>query len=813
MRALSGNGYTLMNSLRVVGLVAENSPDFIENVLDCWNEGSAVVLLRSPNDHFRIAAANASEVRSARPGSGWLNQIHRLRHDEQPAQMLFTSGTEGEPKCVVLSHANLADTVLRLNAAMQLTAEVREYVGVPVYHSFGFGRCRAVLASGGKVYIPPRGFNPVEINGMLERGEINALSAVPSLWRVLLDSQTISKAAAARMRWIEIGSQYMASHEKVALRELFTDAIIVQHYGLTEASRSTFLQVHSASFSQLESVGQAFGDVEISIGQTGQILIRGPHVASRILEQGEASDPRDAQGWFTTNDLGYLRDGFLYYQGREDDQINCGGIKLWPDELERAIATSLNMQADLAVCRVPDVLRGDGILVVVGTKVPLSDADILQAALEACASFGVSARDATHLTRVQSLTRTQTGKVKRKQMAQEFMATRQAVLEAKPMQVTSLRARLGVILGVRDVADHDTFVDLGGDSLRYIQASMALEDALGFLPEAWEKKTVVELEAMQPRPSNLSQIEPSVLLRALAIVSVVANHSGLFQDLFAIDGAALMLLLPAGYSFARFQLQRVLQSGQARMALGALPRIVAPALLLIAIQQFRHRQFEPSPLLLYHNFLILPGVFGFWFIEVFVQIHLILAALLSFARIRALLSGSPWPASMAALIGSVCASLLVPLVWDTSDLYNLVPHHLLPLFLMGFCLLFAKTPLQRWANAFAALLIVTEQSVLLNSAVSESLWILFGSLFLNWAPVIRLPTALVKGIGAIASASLYIYVSHFVTHEPVLNALPGVGVLPRSVMEIALGLVYWFCFEKVWQGVTPIVKRYLYKRN
>lgn len=792
-----------MNPSRVVGLVAENSPDFIENILACWTEGAAVVVLRSRDDHSRVAAAHATEVRSATPGFGWLSKPHQPRFDDQSAQMLFTSGTEGEPKCVVLSHRNLADAVVRLNAAMQLSAEVREYVGVPVYHSFGFGRCRAVLAAGGQVYIPAHGFNPLEINAMLERGEINALSAVPSLWRVLLQSQAISHTAAARVRWIEIGSQFMAAQEKMALRALFHRAIIVQHYGLTEASRSTFLPVHSASAAHLESVGQASGEVEIAIAPGGQIQIRGPHVAQRLLDQGVAKDPRDAQGWFTTNDLGYLREGHLYYQGRADDVINCSGIKLSPDGLERAIAAQLNMQLDLVVCRVPDAVRGDGILVAVNHSVQASDDAILQATLAASAGLGVSARDATHVMRVHNIARTETGKVKRQQMAQDFVAASQPEQDLA-QNATSLRGRLGAILGVQEVADRDTFVDLGGDSLSYIQVSMVLEQELGFLPDTWEQIPIAELEALQPRASRLSQIEPSVLLRALAIVSVVFNHAGVFQNLFAIDGAAMMLLLPAGYSFARFQLQRVLQSGQARMALAALPRVMVPALLLIALQQIRHHSFEPSALFMFHNFLPPSAVFGYWFIEVFVQIHLLLALLLWVPPIRAGLQRKPWAASMLTLLGSMLLSVGGQLVWNTDYLYNLLPHVLLPYFLMGCCIFTAKSAWQRWANAACLLVVVLLLTDARSTPASAYLWLVFGGVFLNWAPVLRMPALVVRACSAIASASLYIYISHFVTHKPVVDLLPGTGALAHAGFEILLGLAYWFCFEKAWHMVARL---------
>lgn len=786
-----------MDPVRVVGLVTENSPDFVRRVFALWNERAMVVPLRKADDTARLDMSKAAEVQSATPGSGWLNESHQPLSNDDLALMLFTSGTEGEPKGVSLTHRNLADVVSRLNNIMHTTSDIREYVGVPVYHSFGFGRCRAVLAAGGQAFIPARGFNPVEINAMLERGEINAISAVPSLWRILMQSDALSKQAAQRVRWIEIGSQFMSADEKVALRTLFSEAVIVQHYGLTEASRSTFLEVHKASLSQLDSVGKPFGNVELQISDSGRILIRGPHVAT--------------QGWLTTNDLGHMQDGYLYYEGRADDIINCGGLKLSPDDLERSIAASLKTAADLAVCRVPDPVRGDGILVVVSDAVLSTDAEILQAAIEATARHGVSARDATHVMRVASLARTENGKVKRQQLAKDFAALRATgkPLPSLAQQNTgSLYGRLCAILGVNHIGGRDTFISLGGDSLRYIQASIALEKELGYLPEMWEKTPLVELFSLQPKRSHLSQIEPSVILRALAIVSVVMNHAGVFRSLFAIDGAAIMLLLPSGYSFARFQLQRVIDTGLARMALGALPRIIVPAVLLLALQQIHHREFVPSALFLYHNYLNTPNVFSLWFIEVFVQLHLILALLLCIPQVRLALKRSPWEASIVALAASALVSIFVPLVWDTEYLFNLLPHELMWYFFLGWCLLFAKQPWQRWTNTACVIVAAAALAISRGFPYSLPLWILFGGLFLNWAPTLRLPTVVVRAISSIASASLYIYISHFLVLEPAGKLFPRGGALGEAVAGIAVGLVFWLCFERVWQFCARLVKRH-----
>jgi acyl-CoA synthetase (AMP-forming)/AMP-acid ligase II len=787
----------------VVGLVAENSPDYVTRAFACWAAGSVVVPLRSHEDASRIRMAQVTQVLATQSGSGWLQTALPMVEADQPAQILFTSGTEGEPKGFVLTHRNLADTVQRLNAVMQVTAEIREYVGVPVYHSFGFGRCRAVCAAGGAAFIPARGFNPLEINTMLLAGEINAISAVPSQWRILLQAKTITQEAAERVRWIEVGSQSISASEKLALRTLFANACIVQHYGLTEASRSTFLEIHQANAASLGSVGKATGEAEFQIASDGRIMLRGPHISQQLLTPNGPVDPRDGEGWLTTNDLGEIRDGCLFFLGRADDMINCGGLKLSPEALEQEVFASLQIQGELAICRVPDALRGDGILVAVTQACAASDDAILSATLEAAARQGVSARDATHLLRVESLDRTDTGKIQRQRIAQAFASINaRASNEPPEAQATvssmSLRARLGAVLGVRSVADKDTFVNLGGDSLRYIQASLVIEKYLGFLPHGWETQPMEQLDRHRPRKLTLSRLEPSVLLRAIAILAVVVNHAGVFESLFAIDGAAYMLLLPAGYSFARFQLQRVLASGRAILTIAALPRVIVPTLLLLLLQQARHRSFDPSALLFYNNLVGLP-VLSFWFIEVFVQIHLVLALTLAVPAVRRTLQRDAWAASTVALGSSLLISQLAPLVWNTQALHNLVPQHLIWYFFLGWCLLFAKHVWQRWVNTAIILCLAVALGAVSAPPDSHGLWIFAGGLFLNWSPSLYLPQSMARVASVLASSSLYIYTSHFLILEPIARLLPKSGYWGPVVGALLVGIAFWYCFEAFWQ--------------
>ena len=107
---------------------------------------------------------------------GWFDERLDPIERDAPAQILFSSAKiTGRPKALLISHRALADVTHRINAAMQVDATIREYVGVPVTFSFGFGRARAVAAVGGRSYLPPNGFDPGEIARMLEAGEINAL--------------------------------------------------------------------------------------------------------------------------------------------------------------------------------------------------------------------------------------------------------------------------------------------------------------------------------------------------------------------------------------------------------------------------------------------------------------------------------------------------------------------------------------------------------------------------------------------------------------------------------------------------------------
>ncbi len=495
-----------MSQQEVVGIIAVNSIDFVNQIFTCFAENKIAVFLRDEADTYKIEVTGASNIITPKAQTGWCKPQFTPKSSDTRAiaQIAFTSGTTGLPKGVLLSHRALNDVVTRLNAIMEVDSSIREYIGVPVNYSFGFGRCRAVATAGGHFYLPENRFNPLEIRDLLLAGSINAISAVPSLWRTLFQCIDIFGDETHAIKWIEIGSQYMSRQEKETLRQLFPNAIIVQHYGLTEASRSTFLRIDQTHGEHLESVGKVYGQTEIKLSADHKIMIRGPHVAEDLLIEGQLKKNIDAEGWLETSDLGEIKDGYIYYLGRADDLINCGGIKLSPDDIEKLIREELNLKAGIAIARVDDPMRGNAILVGLLKSADLDPKVIKTAAIKAVAKRNIQSPDAIKVMEFDEFPTTATGKVQRRQLGQLYTERMERIASANanwapniasinppteaelptdltPGQREIIAAWKGV-LGVDHINVNDNFFEIGGDSLTAISVMVKMEK-LGISPQ------------------------------------------------------------------------------------------------------------------------------------------------------------------------------------------------------------------------------------------------------------------------------------------------------------------------------------------
>lgn len=540
----------MTNKLRTIAIEASNSLDFIDHAFRLYDSETLFTIQRAGLDLSLYPGLDVTERLSSKPGGGWGQKQFVPGTSDAPAQILFSSGTEGLPKPIVLSRRNISDVVTRLNAAMEPDESIREYIGVPVTYSFGLGRVRAVSAAGGRFFLPER-FDPVEIREMLERGEINAISAVPTLWRVILSAPDAIGRAGEAVRWIEIGSQYMSGPEKAALRRVFPKARIVQHYGLTEASRTTFLDISNSDEALLESVGTTSAPAAVKIGDEGEICIRGAHVALGILNASGGIDPlTDDLDWLHTKDKGTIRDGQLFYEGRLDDQMNIAGVNVNAENLEQAIVGLCNCIGQIAVGSVPDPLRGDAAIVAVHQDIAERAPLIEKAADIALRKFGVNQSGCVHVFEVEDIPKTGTGKIQRKKLRtlfEEHNQTPPGAKMASPHETTGsmspAETRIAEawrkVVGQVAMRPCDTFYDVGGDSLSAVQIGLVMEHgftrrAVRATLEGRSLSEVAQAESATGQTSPASDVLPERttatwainITRGLMALAVMFSHWG-----------------------------------------------------------------------------------------------------------------------------------------------------------------------------------------------------------------------------------------------------------------------------------------------
>lgn len=626
-----------LEAKNVIGLVSVNSIDFVKTVFDCFNKNQIVVFLSDETDRYKIETTGASQIITPKSDFGWCDRQLTPKATGAIAQISFTSGTTGKPKGVMLTHRALNDVVDRLIDIMEIDSSIREYIGIPVNYSFGFGRCRVVATAGGKFYIPENGFNPLEIRDMLLEGSINAISAVPSLWRTLFQCQELFGDETLAVKWIEIGSQYMSRAEKEQLRQIFPQAKIVQHYGLTEASRSTFLRVDRTEGEHLESVGKAYGKTEIKLSADQKITIKGPHVAETLLIEGQTKNNIDADGWHETNDLGAIEDGYVYYLGRADDLINCGGIKVSPDNIEKFIRGTLNIQSGIAVARAQDPVRGEVILVGILKSAELDRKAVKDAAVKAAAKHNIPSADAVKIMEFTEFPATATGKIQRKELTKLYAAEIEALQAAKAEQVAEqtylgedelplakreqeIIAAWQSVLGVNRIDPDSNFFEIGGDSLTAISVMVKMEK-LGISREIatgmLQGLSVRELAQRLENSNDSQKLSHTIsneytrtgmninIVRGLLVLCVIAGHwsAGFFgmlpsaignilnplvANLFAAGtpGFAIIYGVSAGYSmFSIFNTER----SRLRKILNTTLKLLAVGICILAITRFSHK--------------------------------------------------------------------------------------------------------------------------------------------------------------------------------------------------------------------------------
>lgn len=776
---------------KLVGLVSVNSIDYIEKLFNLYESDQTAVLIKNKVDGNEVNGIILNYILEPAHKTGWFSPKSPSSSNEEIAQISFTSGTEGEPKAIAISHQALDNTASRLVKVLHMDQTIKEYIGAPVNFSFGLGRCRAIAVVGGIGYLPPNGFDPLEISKMLANNEINAVSAVPTLWRVILENKKYFKDIGSNLRWIEIGSQYMSRDEKIDLRDLFPKAKIIQHYGLTEASRTTFLDISNET-DALESVGKPSQNIEVKLNEENKICIKGPHLCTGMITDGKVKSLTDKGGWFETSDFGEIKDGYLYYKGRADDVINCGGIKISPEILEREMRISLTTNIGLCISKISDKERGEIPLIAILKESSHQQEVIEKIALKELNVMGLRLASLPFLI-IDEFPITATGKLQRKKISSQYKSPISTETKKKRKTTTSVREIFEDMFGAMNLNNNPSFDLLGGDSLNYVNASIQLEDHLGYLPKEWNQLSLSTLESCPIAKSKLSNVETNILLRSIAILAIVLGHSGFTF----ISGGAQLLFILVGYNLARFQSKSFIQGYAWNSIYKFSIKLLVPYFIIVLSYFYWKNAFGWERIFLYTNYIPFegrsPSIFPTWFILVLIQSLVIIGLIFSSEKLRDMFRINAWKTSFLVLLFFIILRVAFPFLYDTNFLFERVAPIYIASIWLGWVIYFSETLKQKWST-FTVAMTLSFVHLGLNPI---SLWISAGSFMLLFIENVKLPYILKYSLTRIAAASFFIYLFHMIFIHVPANIFKLNSSIINSLFGVYGSVLLWYLFQRL----------------
>ena len=260
------------------------------------------------------------------------------------AYLIYTSGTTSEPKGVTVSHSMIEFTTKNIIKVLSYSNSDIDLLPLPLNHSFGLGCIHTSLYVGSTLVLLKNASNLEEILESLKKYKITTLAAIPAtLTKILSFENKKLEDYFSEIRLIITNSTAIPKKTVIQFKEILKKGNLATYYGLTEASRSTFM-VFDKNNQREKSVGKCSPNVEIKIVnkeennlKLGDIFIKGENVIKKYWNNVEA-DKNIFENWLKTGDTGYFdNEGYLFLKGRSDEIINVGGEKVMPIEIEQTI--------------------------------------------------------------------------------------------------------------------------------------------------------------------------------------------------------------------------------------------------------------------------------------------------------------------------------------------------------------------------------------------------------------------------------------------------------------------------------------------
>ncbi|WP_460707447.1 AMP-binding protein [Myceligenerans halotolerans] len=750
------------------------------------------------------------------------------------ALLLSTSGSTGSPKLVRLSRDNVLSNARAIAAALRLTEADRAVTSLPLHYTFGLSVLHSHLAAGASVVLHEGSVLGDDLWDAMDRLEVTTLAAVPHTLE-LLDSTGVLERPHPSLRLVAQAGGRMAPD-----RVLRTAALGREHgwglsvmYGQTEATARICVLDPALVADHPDAVGHPVAGTSLRLDTTvpeaadgaGEVVVRGPGVMMGYAEHADDLALGAMLDELRTGDLGRIGpDGMLRLTGRRSGFVKVMGLRIDVARVEAALdATGRTAcvggdEQGLTVVVGPDDggadhgdpaasargVTGDGAVATRSAATP-ETATVAEARRLVCEASGLG--PAAVAVVVAPLPRLSNGKVDRAAStalvraasAGTHDASRTAGAPGAGSLAGDVARSVGHLLGL-DAVDLDrSFVQLGGDSLSHVQASVRLEQILGPLPRGWHHLTLAELvahgETQVPAAApgtgrvlrwtgGLHSVETSVLLRALAVIAICATHAHLFR----FPGGAHTLLVVAGFNAAHFALSRPTAGGRWRSSARTLLGIAVPTIVVALVGMVTHDRYGWANVLL-ANWTTGDVAYGqhneLWFVDALLACTVLLAAVLTVPAVGRAWQRDPWRVAFAVAVVALVPRFVI-LVLAEGVLRGIMPT-VFWLFAVGAALAFADTRRRRLLTFAVA---VAGGVTFFPDDPLRNLTILAGIALLTFVPAVRVPARLVPLLGLLAAASLYVYLVQF----PILDLVPT--ALGGTVAAITAGCLAWWLADR-----------------
>lgn len=298
------------------------------------------------------------------------------------AALIYTSGSTGFPKGVMMTHQAMVFTSWSLIEYLRLTEEERILLVLPLAFDYGLYQLFMAITIGGTLIIEHSFSFPPTIFRQIDLLKPTVFPGVPSIYAIMIATYKKSGLTFDCIRKITNTAASLPAEFTADLKKIFPNALIFKMYGLTECKRVCYLEPELVDL-KVNSVGKAIPGTEIFLlsedgkpvpaDQSGILHVRGPHVMAGYWNNEKLSKEMLKPGLIPgerilcAHDLFKMdEEGFLYFQGRNDDIIKTRGEKVSPVEVENAIY-QIDGIKEVAVIGIPDIFLGESIIAFITT--------------------------------------------------------------------------------------------------------------------------------------------------------------------------------------------------------------------------------------------------------------------------------------------------------------------------------------------------------------------------------------------------------------------------------------------------------------